>query len=61
MLVVRSCNFTAASLGNMETGMRISLSERGALEARGMFQLDFAKAEDLRLVALSAAQRAAVP
>ena len=60
VLVVGSCNFTAASLGNMETGVRISLSERGASEAREMFDLRFAKAEDWRLVALSAAQLAAV-
>jgi hypothetical protein len=60
VLVVGSCNFTTASLGNMETGVRISLSERGAVEASEMFDLRFAKAEDFRLAVLSAAQRAAV-
>ena len=57
-LVVGSCSFTKASLGNMETGVRIHLTEHGAMQAREMFDLRFAKADDWKTVVVAAAQRA---
>jgi hypothetical protein len=42
----------------METGVRIHLTEHGAAQAREMFDLRFAKADDWKKVAVAAAQRA---